>query len=109
MSYTVKADGEAHTVKIEDIAKYYQEQCKKIPKRHFMQIKENYDDVFEVYNANDEWLDVYIKYCPEEMFKVIRVVGGDEDGNPVDAIDRYDWKAELSVEEAIEEQQEPDL
>ena len=103
MSYTVKADGEAHTVKIEDIAKYYQEQCKKIPKRHFMQIKENYDDVFEVYNANDEWLDVYIKYCPEEMFKVIRVVGGDEGGNPVDAIDRFDAKAELSLEDTVVE------
>ena len=74
-----------------------------------MQIKEKYDDVFEVFNADDHWLDVYIEYCPFDMFRVVRVVGGDEEGNPVDAIDRYDWKAELGVEEAIAEQQEPDL
>ena len=74
-----------------------------------MMVLEKYDDVFEVFNANDEWLDVFIEYCPEDMFTVVRVVGGDEDGNPVDAIDRYDWKAELSIEEAIAEQMEPDL
>jgi hypothetical protein len=109
MSYEVRVDGKTHTVTIEDIAKYYQDQCKKLPRRQFVQIKEKYDDVFEVFNASDEWLDVYIEYCPEDMFRVVRVVGGDEDGNPVDAIDRYDWLAELSIEEAIAEQMEPDL
>jgi hypothetical protein len=74
-----------------------------------MVVKEKYDAVFEVFNADGDWLDVFIEYCPYDMFNVVRVIGGDEEGNLVDAIDRYDWKAELSVEEAIEEQQEPDL
>jgi hypothetical protein len=74
-----------------------------------MVVKEEYDEVFEVFNADGAWLDVFIKYCPYDIFNVVRVIGGDEEGNLVDAIDRYDWKAELSVEEAIAEQQEPDL
>lgn len=105
MSYEVKADGKTFTVTAEDLVKHYQSFS--LPGRSEMQIKEKYDDVFEVFNDNGEWLDVYIEYCPYDMFKVIRVVGGDEDGNPVDAIDRYDWKAELSIEEAIEEQMQP--
>ena len=107
MSYEVKADGKTFTVTAEDLVKNYAGFS--LPGRPDMQIKEKYDDVFEVFNANDEWLDVFIEYCPEDMFTVVRVVGGDEDGNPVDAIDRYDWKAELSIEEAIAEQMEPDL
>lgn len=74
-----------------------------------MVVKEKYDAVFEVFNADGDWLDVFIEYCPYDMFNVVRVIGGDEEGNLVDAIDRYDWKAELGVEEAIAEQKEPDL
>ena len=74
-----------------------------------MVVKEKYDAVFEVFNESGDWLDVFIEYCPYDMFNVVRVIGGDEVGNLVDAIDRYDWKAELSVEEAIADQMEPDL
>ena len=74
-----------------------------------MVVKEKYDAVFEVFNESGDWLDVFIEYCPYDMFNVVRVIGGDEVGNLVDAIDRYDWKAELGVEEAIADMREPDL
>ena len=60
-----------------------------------MVVKEKYDAVFEVFNEAGDWLDVFIEYCPYDMFNVVRVIGGDTEGNLVDAVDRYDWKAEL--------------
>ena len=74
-----------------------------------MVVKEKYDTVIETFNADGDWLDVFIEYCPYDMFNVVRVIGGDTEGNLVDAVDRYDWKAELGVEEAIADMREPDL
>lgn len=80
-----------------------------LTKEIIMVIKEKYDTVIETFNADGDWLDVFIEYCPFDDFTVVRVIGGDTEGNLVDAVDRYDWKAELGVEEAIKEMREPDL